>query len=112
MNAARSAKPCATPELRARQLQSVAQHPEQRSVGRNIYCFLVAVYVQSESCQWRDLEAGNILAQTKKNENGGPADSSDSVERPLPIEYAADLTPFVALKESGARWNAIRMAES
>ena len=71
VNAARSAKPCTAPELRARQLQSVAQHPEQGSVRRNIHCFLVAVYLQSESCHWRSLEAGNILAQMEKKENRG-----------------------------------------
>src|SRR5260370_10655002 len=37
---------------------------------------------------------------------------SDSVEHPLAIEYAADLTPVVAVKESWASWNARRMAET
>ena len=41
-----------------------------------------------------------------------PGTISDSVKRHLPIEYAADLTPIVAAKESGASWNARGMAET
>jgi hypothetical protein len=39
-------------------------------------------------------------------------DSAIPMERPLTIEYAADLTPDVAAKESGASWNARWMAET
>src|SRR5260370_166884 len=48
----------------------------------------------------------------EKKENRGQRIRSDSVEHPLPIEYAADLTPAVAVKESWASWNARRMAET
>src|SRR5260370_42627036 len=48
----------------------------------------------------------------EKKENRGQRIRSDSVEHPLPIEYAADLTPVVAVKESWASWNARRMAET
>src|SRR5713101_5784954 len=55
---------------------------------------------------------GGIILQN--GEYGAPSESmpSDSVERHLPIEYAADLTPVVAAKEARASWNARGMAET
>src|SRR6266567_388193 len=48
MNAASAAQPGATAEFRAGQLQRVAQDPQQRSFGGDIYNFLRTVYTQCE----------------------------------------------------------------
>jgi hypothetical protein len=44
VNCAGAAKPCATAEFRAGQLQSVAQDPKQRSLGGYIDLVFASVY--------------------------------------------------------------------
>ena len=47
MDGARAAESCAAAELRAGQVQSVAQNPKQRGLGGHIHFMFTSVYLKS-----------------------------------------------------------------
>jgi hypothetical protein len=70
MYAACAAQSCAAAELGSGQLQSVAQDPQQWSVGLNVNTFCDAVYFKRKG--WHGLgKPENILEQIREQEQSG-----------------------------------------